>query len=142
MKEKEKAKEQEKEQRGVITLPNIPGVMPQFTRVAKQHAFRVANNTDKKVRDLITNAKTPLKENNSCVVYNIPCKCGKYSYTGETDRKFETRKKEHQDKVRLTREDMENEKYDRADNRMNSGGGGLARHVTQEIDLEKGKIIG
>ena len=89
--------------------------MPQFTRVAKQHGFRVANNTDKKVRDLSTNAKTPLKEKNSCVVYNIPCKCGKYSYTGETDRKFETRKKEHQDKVRLTRGDMEDERYDRAE---------------------------
>ena len=48
MKEKEKAKEQQEESRGVITLPNIPGVMPQFTRVAKQHGFRVANNTDKK----------------------------------------------------------------------------------------------
>ena len=145
MKEKEKAKEQQEESRGVITLPNIPGVMPQFTRVAKQHGFRVANNTDKKVRDLSTNAKTPLKEKNSCVVYNIPCKCGKYSYTGETDRKFETRKKEHQDKVRLTRGDMEDERYDRAENRMNSGDGGLARHAVtcgQDIDWEKGKIIG
>ena len=137
MKEKEKAKEQQEESRGVITLPNIPGVMPQFTRVAKQHGFRVANNTDKKVRDLSTNAKTPLKEKNSCVVYNIPCKCGKYSYTGETDRKFETRKKEHQDNVRLTRGDMEDERYDKAENRMNSGDGGLARHAVtcgQEID--------
>ena len=42
----------------------------------------------KKVRDLSTNAKTTLKEKKSYVVYNIPCKCGKYSYTGETDRKF------------------------------------------------------
>ena len=111
--------------------------MPQFTRVAKQHGFRVANNTDKKVRDLSTTAKTQLKEKNSCVVYNIPCKCGKYSYTGETDRKFETRKKEHQDKVRLTRGDMEDERYDRAENRMNSGDGGLARHAVtcgQDID--------
>ena len=68
-----------------------------------------------------------------------------YSYTGETDRKFETRKKEHQDKVRLTRGDMEDERYDRAENRMNSGDGGLARHAVtcrQDIDWEKGKIIG
>ena len=139
MKEKEKAKEQQEESRGVITLPNIPGVMPQFTRVAKQHGFRVANNTDKKVRDLSTNAKTPLKEKNSCVVYNIPCKCGKYSYTGETDRKFETRKKEHQDKVRLAREDFKDERYDRAENRMSSSDGDLARHTAasgEDIDWE------
>ena len=70
MKEKEKAKEQEKEQRGVITLPNIPRVMPDFTRVAKQHGFRVANDTNREARNLSTNAKTTLKEKNSCVVYN------------------------------------------------------------------------
>ena len=47
--------------------------------------------------------------------------------------------------VRLTKEEMENKRYDRAENRMNSGDGGLARHAVtcgQEIDWEKGKIIG
>ena len=42
--------------------------------MAKQHRFRVAKNTDKKVRDLSTNAKTQVKEKNSCVVYNTLCK--------------------------------------------------------------------
>ena len=40
---------------------------------------------------------------------------------------------------------MEEERYDRADNRMNSDDGGLARHEVkcgQEIDWEKGNIIG
>ena len=40
---------------------------------------------------------------------------------------------------------MEDERYDRAENRMNSGDGGLARHAVtcgQEVDWEKGKIIG
>ena len=63
-------------------------------------------------------------------------------YTGDTDRKFETRKKEHQDKVRLTRENMEEERYDSAENRMNSGDDCLARHAVtcgQEIDRGKGK---
>ena len=40
---------------------------------------------------------------------------------------------------------MGNERYDRAENRMNSGDGGPARHIVtcgQEIDWERGKIIG
>ena len=44
--------------------------------------------------------------------------------------------------VRLTKEEMENKRYDRAENRMNSGDGGLARHAVtrkQEIDWEKSK---
>ena len=68
---KRKSEEHQEEQRGVITLLNTPGFIPQFTRVERQHGFRVANNTEKNVRDLSTNAKTPLKERNSCVVYNI-----------------------------------------------------------------------
>ena len=74
---KEKVREQQEEQRGVITFPNIIGVMPQFTIVARQHGFRVANNTDKKMSDL-SNTKTPLRETNSYVINIIPCKCGKY----------------------------------------------------------------
>ena len=44
--------------------------MPQ-SRVAKQHGFRVASITDKKVRDLSANTKTLLEETNSHVIYNI-----------------------------------------------------------------------
>ena len=67
---------------------------------------------------------------NKNVVYNIPCGCGKYSYTGETDRKWKTRRKEHMDKVRLTQEDIANGNIDRATERMNTGDGGLAKHNT------------
>ena len=56
MKVKEKVKEQQDEQRGVITPPTIFGVVQQFTRVTRQHGFREANNTNK--RDLSSNAKT------------------------------------------------------------------------------------
>ena len=52
------------------------------------------------------NAKIPLGEKNSNIVYNIPCKCGEYAYTGETQRKWKTRRKEQEDKVQLTLEDM------------------------------------
>ena len=130
MKQKERQEEKKEDTSGVVTLPNIPGIMPQFTKVAKQHGFRVANNTDRRVRDLVSKAKTPLGDKKSCIVYNIPCKCGQYSYIGETDRKFATRRKEHQDKVRLTKEDISNDRMEMAEARMNQTDGGLAKHST------------
>ena len=69
-------------------------------------------------------AKTPLGEKNNQVVYRIPCGCQKYAYVGETDRKWETRKKEHNDKVRLTHEDLQKGNIDGATKRMNEKDGG------------------
>ena len=94
---------------------------------------------------MIAKAKTPLGEKNTHVVYNIPCKCKKYSYTGETNRKWKTRKKEHQDKVRLTYEDIQNGNIESATRRMNEGDGGLAKHYSvceSEVDWENAGIIG
>ena len=74
-----------------------------------------------------------------------PCKCKKFAYVGETERKWETRKKEHRDKVRLTKEDIDSGDITRATNRMNDRDGGLAMQVTScphEIDWDEAKIIG
>ena len=138
-------KKKEENSRGIVIMPNIPGFTPQFNKIAKQHRFTVANKADNKVRDLISNAKTPLGEKNTNVVYNIPCKCAKYTYVGETDRKWGTRKREHQNKVRLTKEDINAGNHERATKRMNDGDGGLAKHATictEGIDWENSKIIG
>ena len=105
----------------------------------------MANKTENKVRDLISNAKTSLGKKNTNVVYDIPCKCQKFGYTGETDRKWESREKEHQDKVRLTKQDMEAGNIERATRRMNDGDGGLAKHSSTcpyEIDWEGTRIVG
>ena len=97
------------------------------------------------MRDLITNAKTPLGDKNSNVVYDIPCKCEEHGYTGETCRMWCTRKKEHRDKVRLTQTDIERGDIENATKRMNDGDGGLAKHSTEctaGIDWENARIIG
>ena len=147
MKEKRKEKTEEKEEetmRGMVTMQNIPGFTPQFDKIARKHGFKTTNKTEKKVKDLVTNTKTPLGEKNMEVVYNIPCKCKKYAYTGETERKWQTRKKEHQDKVRLTEQDIQSGNTERAQERMNKSDGGLANHATtcpQEIDWENAKIV-
>jgi hypothetical protein len=135
--------EDQEELRGIVIMPNIPNFTPQFNKIAKKHRFRVANKADQKVRDLTTNAKTPLGNKNSNVTYNIPCKCRKYGYNGETDRMWKSREKEHQDKVRLTKRDLESGNREQAERRMNEGDGGLAKHASicsHGIDWENAKI--
>ena len=137
--------EEEEETRGVVVMPNIPGFTPQFNRIARRHKFKVANNTENRVKDLITNAKTPLADKNSQVAYIIPCKCKENAYNGETDRMWESRKKEHQDKVRLTLQDAETGDIDKATERTNTGDGGLAKHILttgHEVDWDNAKIVG
>ena len=46
----------------------------------------------------------------------------------ETYRQFETRKKEHERKVRLTKQDIEKGRLDSAERRMGKEDGGLASH--------------
>ena len=137
-------KEQEKASRGIVIMQNVPGFTQEFNKIARQHKFRVADKTENRVKDLIANAKTPLGNKNTNVVYNIPCGCKKNGYTGETDRMWKTREKEHRDKVRLTKKDIESGKTDQALKRMNEGDGGLARHATicpHDIDWDNAKIV-
>ena len=129
MKEKENTRmEEEESKRGMVIMQNIPGFTPQFNKIARKHGFSVANKAESKVKDLVTNARTSLGDKNTNVVYSIPCKCYTHTYTGETDRKWETRKREHKDKVRLTKEDITKGKIECAKQRMNDQDGGLAKH--------------
>ena len=150
MKEKDRnANEEEEEEeqtiRGVVLMPNIPQFTNRFNNIARKHKFRVTNKATNKVRDLTSNAKTPLGKKNSNVTYNIPCKCNKYAYNGETRRMWGSREKEHHDKVRLTLEDVRNGRTQSAEDRMNAGDGGLARHSVEcpeGIDWDAAKITG
>ena len=145
MQEKQKPEKKEVEQlRGIVVMQNIPGFTQKFNKIAKKHGFQVANNAENKVRDLISSAKTPLGGKNTNVVYRIPCNCRTHAYTGETDRKWESREKEHQDKVRLTLQDIEKGNQESAQQRMNTRDGGLAKHAaicSKGIDWENAKIV-
>ena len=136
---------EEKEVRGIVSMPNIPNFTNRFNRIARRHKFKTTNKTNNRIKNLASKAKTPLREKNNRIVYRIRCKCKKYSYTGETDRKWETRKKEHKDKIRLTLADIAAGNIERATKRMNENDGGLAKHCTvcnAGIDWENAKIIG
>ena len=141
--EEENAKEEP--ERGVVVIPNIQGFSQQYSKIARKHGFRMANKTERRVRDLTAKVKTPLGDKASGIVYNIPCKCQDHAYTGETDRMWGTRENEHKDKVRLTMHDIENGNDESAQRRMNTGDGGLAKHASvcqAGIDWERARIVG
>ena len=63
----------------------------------------------------------------------------------ETFWKWESRRKEHHTKVRLTKENLDASTIESANTRMNTNDGGLAKHTstcTEEIDWENAKIVG
>ena len=137
--------EEDEQNRGLVMIPNVPELTKKFNNIAKKHNFKTANKTENKVRDLVSKAKTPLGDKNSNVVYDIPCKCEDHGYNGETFRMWRSRKKEHEDKVRLTKRDIDNGNLENAEKRMNEGDGGLARHSTEcphGIDWERSRIVG
>ena len=55
-------------------MQNIPNFTPEFNRIARKHGFKMANKTAKRIKDLISNAKTPLGEKNTNVVYDASVK--------------------------------------------------------------------
>ena len=58
---------------------------------------------------------------------------------------METREKEHKDKVRLTKQDIDAGNMEKAVERMNTGDGGLAKHASTcpyEVDWDNVKIVG
>ena len=120
--------EEENNCRGIVSIPNVPTFTRAFSRIARQHNFRSTSKAVNKVKDLSSKAKTPLGDKNMNVVYKIPCGCEEHSYTGHTDRKWGSRKKEHMDKVKLTQRDIQNGNIESANERMNTGDGGLAKH--------------
>ncbi len=65
-------------------------------------------------------------------------------YIGETWRLLKTRRKEHESKVRLTKEDIENGRIAAANERMGKEDGGLARHSVNclsEVDWKNTSIV-
>ena len=120
-------KEKTKETRGTYVIPYIEGLSQTFKQIAKRSNFEIAMKSGRKVKDLKTNARHPLGEKRTDVVYKIPSGCGKFEYIGEIERKWASRKKEHQDKVKQTQKDMAENNREQAEKRMNTGDGGLAK---------------
>ena len=69
----------------------------QIRRACRSHNIRVAFRSGRTIQSLLTRVKDLLPVGQqSIVVYQIPCSCGKV-YIGKTIRRLETRLKEHKD---------------------------------------------
>ena len=140
----DKREQEEPESRGVVTIPYLKGLSEQFRRTANRHSFRVAFKPGRKIKDIKRTCQEPLGKREKCVVYKIPCACQNSVYVGETWRLFQTRKKEHMDKVRLTIEDLHKGNTLSAEKRMGKEDGGLARHTTEcqsDVDWGNAEIV-
>ena len=114
-----------------MTIPYLKGVSEQFRRTANLHSFRDAFKPGRKIKEIKRTCQEPLGERQKCVVYKIPCACQNTVYVGETWRLFQTRKKEHMDKVRLTNEDLRKGNILSAEKRVGKEDGGLAQHTME-----------
>ena len=146
LREKVKEKTEEtREYRGVVNIPYVKGLSEQFKRVAEKHGvLRTTFRPGRKLKELRKQSQCPSGDKRKAVVYRIPCGCDEAAYVGETYRQFETRKKEHERKVRLTRQDIEKGRLNSAERRMGKKDGGLASHSIKcesEIDWGKSKIV-
>ena len=129
LREKVKEKTEEtREYRGVANIPYVKGLSEQFKRVAEKHGVRTTFRPGRKLKELRKQSQCPLGDKRKAVVYRIQFGCDEAVYVGETYRQFETRKKEHERKVRLTRQNIEKGRLHSAETRMGKEDGGLASH--------------
>ena len=89
-----------------MTLPYLERLPEQFRRTANRHSFRVAFKPGRKIKEIKRKFQEPLGEKQKCVVYRMLCACQNNVHVGEPWRLFQTRKKEHMEKVRVTNKDL------------------------------------
>ena len=86
------------------TLKIIKGVTEKVTRILKPHA-KVATKPGKNLRNFLVRPKHKReKDQNSGLVYQYECECGKV-YVGETCRTIRNREKEHRRAIKNFDED-------------------------------------
>ena len=128
-----------------MTIPYLKGLSEQFRRTTNRHSFRVAFKPERKIKEIERTCQGSLGERQGCVVYKIPCACQNTVYVRKTWRLFQTRKKEHMDKVRLTSGHLYKRNTLLAKNKgMGKENGGLARHTMEcqsGVDRENAEIV-
>ena len=127
-----------------MTFTYLKGYSEIFKKITSKHGVKTALRPGTKVKEIKSKARTPLGEKKANVVYSIPYKCKNDIYIEETYRIFETRKKEHEAKVRLPKKDLKEGNIESAETRMGKEDGGIDRHSTQcsqRIDSKKSKVV-
>ena len=90
---------QEKQSKPLVVLPYVQGVTEKITRVLRPYA-RVSTKPGRNLKNMLVSPKDKREKcQNSGLVYQYECECGKV-YVGETCRTIRTREKEHKRAIR------------------------------------------
>ena len=87
--------------KATAVLPYVKGLSEQLRHCLQQRGVRTVLKSETTLRSQLVRPKDavdPAKQD--CVVYRIPCECGKV-YIGETGRPMQDRVKEHDRDIRL-----------------------------------------
>ena len=104
-----------------------------------KRGVRTAMKSGTKVKDLQRKVKKPLGERRRNCIYEIKCGCEKKVYVGQSKARFEERKKQHQQNVKKTIDELRSGKEmdkQNAEIRMKGISGRLYYHATKECDKE------
>ena len=102
-----------------------------------KHGFETAFRSGRKVNEVQNKVKTSLGEGRRYLCYEIICKWGECVYIGQTEQRWDERKKQHQDNIRYARAELDagtESGRRKAHERMNGNGGGLVKHVVLNCD--------
>lgn len=96
---KPKNEEISEEPKGKAYLPYVKGTTDKISNILRKHKIDTIFKTDKKISNVLRNAKKPIPLE-AQGVYEIPCLDCNKSYVGQTNRRISVRKQEHVHSVR------------------------------------------
>ena len=100
-KEKTKRREKHERSKGLVVTPYVKGISEPLERIYRKHNISTAMRPHMTLRKILVHPKDKReKEEQSGVVYSIPCIDCDQVYIGETGRQFGVRKKEHLDEAK------------------------------------------
>ena len=127
-KKTERKKRKYRENNRHYVIPYIEGLSQAFKQIAKKCVFEIAMKPGRKVKDLKTKARYFFGEKNNRRSLQNCTGMFKFENTGKSKRKWARRKKEHQDKVRLTQKDIAENNREHTEKQMNRDDRGLVKY--------------
>ncbi|KAF2892433.1 hypothetical protein ILUMI_13739 [Ignelater luminosus] len=95
---KPKTEEEKEKPVAKAYLPYVKGTTDKISRILRRRKIETPFNTDRKISTILPNFKTKINLENQGV-YKIPCGNCDRSYVGQTNRRTNMRKEEHQNAV-------------------------------------------
>ena len=104
-----KKKDNDNKTKCMVVVPYVEGLSQTAERIFKKHGVATAMKPNTTLRKLLVHPKDKQDLlSTTDRIYEIPCKTCKYTYIGETDRRFGTRLSEHQKETKHVESSKQN----------------------------------